>query len=84
MAANENALIQPKFELGMNGIIQDVFQGDWTTKQKKWKIVGKLLIIFHGRGGGGPPPRKNPKKKIIFFMGFFQGGGGVTPIRQNN
>ena len=28
MAANENALTQPKFELGINGIIQNVFHGD--------------------------------------------------------
>ena len=32
MPANENA--QPKFELGIFGIIQNVFQGDYTTKQK--------------------------------------------------
>ena len=28
MATNENALTQPKFELGITGIIQNVFQGD--------------------------------------------------------
>ena len=28
MAANENALTQPKFDLGICGIIQNVFQGD--------------------------------------------------------
>ena len=28
MAANENALTQPKFGLGISGIIQNVFQGD--------------------------------------------------------
>ena len=28
MAAYENALTQPNFELGINGIIQNVFQGD--------------------------------------------------------
>ena len=33
IAANENALTQPKFELGITGIIQKVFQGDETTKQ---------------------------------------------------
>ena len=32
MPANENALTQPKFDLGIYGIIQDVFQGDYTTK----------------------------------------------------
>ena len=28
MEANENAITQPKFELGITGIIQNVFQGD--------------------------------------------------------
>ena len=28
MAANEDALTQPKFELGITGIIHNVFQGD--------------------------------------------------------
>ena len=28
MAANENALTQPKSELGISGIIHNVFQGD--------------------------------------------------------
>ena len=28
MAANENALTQPKFDLGICGIIQNLFQGD--------------------------------------------------------
>ena len=51
MDTNENALNQPKFELGIYGIIQDVFQGDYTIKQNL-KIVGKKLIIFHGRGAG--------------------------------
>ena len=34
MAANENALTQPRFELGITGIIQNVFQGDKTKTQK--------------------------------------------------
>ena len=34
MPANENALTQTKFDLGICGIIQDVFPGDYTTKQK--------------------------------------------------
>ena len=41
MPANENALTQPKFELGIYGIIQDVFQGDYTTKQKFEKLMEK-------------------------------------------
>ena len=45
MAANENALTHPKFELGISGIIHNVFQGDWNTKQTFEKIVGKILII---------------------------------------
>ena len=62
MAANENALTQPKFELGITGIIHNLFQGDYTTKQIFKKIIGKKLIIFHGRGagGGGTPPWKIP------------------------
>ena len=55
MAANENALTQPKFELGICGIIQNVFQGDYTTKQK-FEIFFEILIIFHWRGAGGTPP----------------------------
>ena len=47
MAANENALTQPKFELGISGIIHNVIQG--TTKKIFLKIVGKKIIIFHGR-----------------------------------
>ena len=46
MAANENALTQPKFELGITGIIHNMFQGDQTTKQIFKNIVGKKLIIF--------------------------------------
>ena len=41
MAANENALTQQKFELGICGIIQDVFQGHYTTKQKFEKLLEK-------------------------------------------
>ena len=41
MPANENALTQPKFEIGICGIIQDVFQGDYTTKQKFEKLLEK-------------------------------------------
>ena len=33
MMANVNALTQPKFELGITGIKQNVFQGVYTTKQ---------------------------------------------------
>ena len=32
---------QPKFELGICGIIQNVFQGDKTTKQKFEKLLEK-------------------------------------------
>ena len=41
MPANENALTQPTFELGICGIIQDVFQGDYTTEQKFEKLLEK-------------------------------------------
>ena len=34
MAANENALTQPKSELGSTDIIHNVFQGDKATRQK--------------------------------------------------
>ena len=37
----QSALTQPKFELGICGIIQDVFQGNYTTKQKFEKLVEK-------------------------------------------
>ena len=52
MADSEIALTQPKFKLGITSIIQNVFQGDYTTKQKHcWK---KKLIVFQGRGQGLP------------------------------
>ena len=41
MATNENALTQPKFELRITGIVQNVFQGDYTTKQKFEKLHEK-------------------------------------------
>ena len=61
MAGNEIALTQPKFKLGITGIIQNVFQGYKTTEQKKSKNCWKQIIIFHGRGaaGGLTPPWKN-------------------------
>ena len=63
MAANENALTQPKFELRICGIIQDVFQGDYTTKQKFEKLWGKINYFpREGGGGGGTPPWKIPWK----------------------
>ena len=67
MTANERALTKPKFELGITVIIQNVFQGVYTTKQKKWKIVGKKLIIFHG-GGGVYPSMENSMKIINIIM----------------
>ena len=68
MPANENALTQPKFELGICGIIQDVFQGDYTTKQKFEKLLEKIIIIFHGRGY---PSMENSMKIVnIYFEPF--------------
>ena len=58
-ATNENALTQPKFEIGITGIIQNVFQGDYTTKQKQ-TIVGKQINYFPREGAGGTPPWKIP------------------------
>ena len=74
MAANENALTQPKFELGISGIIHNVFQGDQTTKQILKKIVGKQIIIFHATlvlmvllvGGGVPLHGKFHENNLIF------------------
>ena len=53
MAANENALTQPKFELGITGIIHNVFQGDQTTKQIFKKNLGKIDYFSREGGGGG-------------------------------
>ena len=33
-ARQKNAVTQPKFDQGICGSIQNVFQGDYTTKQK--------------------------------------------------
>ena len=55
MPANENTLTQPKVELGICGIIQDVFQGDYTT-QKKLKNCWKKINYFPRDGGGGKIP----------------------------
>ena len=41
MAAKENALTEPNFELWISGIIQNVFQGDYTTEQKFEKLLEK-------------------------------------------
>ena len=50
----------------ITGLIQNVFDGDKTTKQK---IVGKKLIYFPREGGvgGGTPPWK-----IIYIYIFFE------------
>ena len=57
---DENALTQTKFELGITGIIQNVFQSDYTTKWKKncWK----LIIAFPEEGG------ENSMKMIFAFV----------------
>ena len=49
MAANENALTQPKFELGNTGIKQNVFLGVLTTKQKIencWKKINYFPSFY--------------------------------------
>ena len=56
MPANENALTQPKFELGICGIIQNLFQGDYTTIQKIEKLLGKFSLFSTGGGRGGEEP----------------------------
>ena len=55
MAANENALTQPKFELGITGIIQNVVRDNYTTKQKIEKLLKtqQLFSLGGGRGVGG-------------------------------
>ena len=58
MAADENALTQPKFELGICGMIQDVFQVDYTTKQKFEKLLAKNLLFS----------TENSMEIIIFFL----------------
>ena len=62
MAANENALTQPKFELGITGIKHNVFQMDYTTKQIFFKLLEKNYYFPRegGGGGGGTPPWKIP------------------------
>ena len=49
--------MQPKFELEINGIIQNVFQGDQTTTQNKIeKFLEKNQLFSSGGGRGCTPP----------------------------
>ena len=41
-------------DLRICGIIQDVFQGDYTTKQKFEIFLENKIIIFQGGGAGVP------------------------------
>ena len=74
IAANENALIQPKFELGINGIIQNVFQGDKTTTTKQ------ILFNFFLRGRVGDPYQLSLRslERLVSQAGFYQGGRLVS------
>ena len=69
MAANENALTQPKFELGITGIIQNVFQGDKTTKQKT-KNCWEKINYFPREGGrvGGLPLHEKFHENIFLTL----------------
>ena len=69
VAANENALTQPKYELGICGIIQNVFQGDYTTKQKLKNCWEKNNYFpREGGGGGGIPLHGKFHENIYFFF----------------
>ena len=68
MPTDENALTQTKFELGISGIIHNVFQGDQTTRRNFFKIVGNKLIIFHGKVGGGVHLHGKFHGNIFFFL----------------
>ena len=70
MDANENALTQPKFELWICGFIQSVFQGDYTTKQKFKKIVGRKINYFPREGGGYPSMENSMEIINILFEPF--------------
>ena len=63
MAANENAPTQPTFELGISGIIHNVFQGDKTTKHKFEKL-------FPREGAGVTLHGKFHENNIFFFETF--------------
>ena len=63
MAANENVLTQPKFELGITGIIQMCFRAIRPQNKKNEKLLEKL---FSTEGGGGTPPWKFHEN--IFFV----------------
>ena len=67
MAANENALTQPKYELGICSIIQNVFQGDYTTKPKIEKLLEKNLLFPMG---GYPSMENSMKINNIYFEPF--------------
>ena len=53
MTANDNAPTQPKFNLGITGIIHNVFQSDQTTKQKNEKLLENNNDFPREGGGGG-------------------------------
>ena len=62
MAANDNALNQQKLELVITGIIQNVFQANYTTNKKLKHCWKKINYFPREGGGGGTPPWKIPWK----------------------
>ena len=50
IAANENALTRPEFELGITGIKQMFFMANRQQKKYFEKSLG-ILYILNGRGG---------------------------------
>ena len=66
MAANENALTQPKFELGISHT--QCVSGKLDHKTDFQKNCWKKINYFPGEGGGGggTPPWKIPLKYFFF------------------
>ena len=79
MAANENALTQPKVELGITGIIQNVFKCDQTTERSgsSYEDVGGNEDIGCSLG-----QLNRIKKEVTIFS--YNYNTVVTDLYQNN
>ena len=69
MTANENAITQPKFELGITGIIQKCVSELLDHKTEKLENCWKKINFFP-QEGGGYPSMENSTQIINIFEPF--------------